>query len=135
MQYYLFFEYVLYHYFILLSANVIIIVLHIVIRSTGKIDLEELVKAFEELGIKMDFGEAKKLLQRQVFYPLIHIALSLIPSHFRKALRLIRNVQYRFVEWTKMEVSLLVSTNGVIFCSMHRAPISWVLLNTGITRM
>ncbi|XP_033197538.1 calcium-binding mitochondrial carrier protein SCaMC-2 isoform X2 [Bombus vosnesenskii] len=32
--------------------------------SRCKIDLEELIKAFEELGIKMDYNEAKKLLQR-----------------------------------------------------------------------
>ncbi|XP_068980575.1 calcium-binding mitochondrial carrier protein SCaMC-2 isoform X1 [Bombus flavifrons] len=37
---------------------------HLDKNKDGKIDLEELIKAFEELGIKMDYNEAKKLLQR-----------------------------------------------------------------------
>nr|XP_031826468.1 calcium-binding mitochondrial carrier protein SCaMC-2 isoform X1 [Nomia melanderi] len=37
---------------------------HLDKNKDGKIDLEELIKSFEELGIKMDFDEAKKLLQR-----------------------------------------------------------------------
>ncbi|XP_076649460.1 short Calcium-binding Mitochondrial Carrier isoform X1 [Halictus rubicundus] len=37
---------------------------HLDKNRDGKIDLEELIKSFEELGIKMADGEAKKLLQR-----------------------------------------------------------------------
>lgn len=35
---------------------------------SGKIDLEELIKAFKDLGIEMERAEAKKLLQRFVKY-------------------------------------------------------------------
>jgi Ca2+-binding EF-hand superfamily protein len=31
---------------------------------TGKIDLEELIRAFNELGVEVEVNEAKKLLQR-----------------------------------------------------------------------
>ncbi|XP_015437172.1 PREDICTED: calcium-binding mitochondrial carrier protein SCaMC-2 [Dufourea novaeangliae] len=37
---------------------------HLDKNKDGKIDLEELIKTFEELGVKMDYDEAKKLLQR-----------------------------------------------------------------------
>ncbi|CAD7082846.1 unnamed protein product [Hermetia illucens] len=37
---------------------------HLDKNRDGKVDLEELISAFKDLGIEMDLGEAKKLLQR-----------------------------------------------------------------------
>ena len=40
---------------------------------TGKIDLEELIRAFKDLGVEMERAEARKLLRRYVYIYIVII--------------------------------------------------------------
>lgn len=56
---------------------------------TGKVDLEELISAFKDLGLDIDVDEARNLLSRWVNYPQLSFVHVLIRVTF-------------LAEWTRM---------------------------------